>query len=344
MFEQLKNSKSPVLVTGATGFKGTWLCQLLDALAIDFVGIGLNDRENHFYSLNPLDDRIHILDMTDFYSLKSFMLSINPRHIIHMAASSLVLDSYKSPHLTFSNNFNSSLNLLEIVKENLDETKILITTTDKVYKPQLSREKFIESDPLWGQDPYSHSKVCVEALVDAYQKLREKPSLYVARAGNVIGGGDVNKDRLFSEIGMATVTGDKVVIRNPSHTRPFQHVLDVLFGYLHYLEAISLRRDIPLALNFANQQASLSVKEATKAYGLDESSLIFLDETNISKKENPILDLNSNLTSQVIGWSNIMSTKEAIELTKQWWEKIKLDPSASISTTQCNIKDYLEKL
>jgi CDP-glucose 4,6-dehydratase len=347
MFEKLKKSGKPIVVTGATGFKGTWLCKLLDALDIDYLGIGLDDRSSHYYTTDRLDNRISIVNMTDFYELKKFLLDINPNLIIHMAASSLVLESYKSPFAIFSNNFNSSLNLLEIVNEHLHETKILITTTDKVYKPVASHKKFIESDQIWGQDPYSHSKVCVEALANAYQNLSSTskiPSIYVARAGNVIGGGDINKNRLFSELGLAIITGEKVAIRNPYHTRPFQHVLDVLIGYLYYVEAIAAGKVIPLALNFANKEDSLTVQEATTIFGLSKSSTIFKTKTSDSKKENPMLDISSNLTRNTIGWSNMMSSTDAIRLTREWWETVKLDPVSSLNVTEKNIKDYLTQI
>lgn len=347
MFEALKGLEKPILITGATGFKGTWLCRLLDELNLDYIGIGLNDRNAHYYSTDNLYNRIHYLDMTNYSTLEKLLIDINPRLIVHMAASSLVLESYKTPFSVFNNNFLSTLNLLEIVKENLHETKVLITTTDKVYKPTPAGKKYLEKDEIWGQDPYSHSKVCVEVLASAYQKLdkiRVKPWVYVARAGNVIGGGDINQDRLFADLGMAILTGKKVYIRNPQHTRPFQYILDVLFGYLHYLESIALEKVLPLALNFASQDDSITVEHATALFGIGKEKLTFLNKFTHLIKENPTLDLDSSLTKEVLGWQNLVGTVEAINLTKQWWEKLRSGSYTTFDATQTNIKDYLTKV
>ena len=344
MFEALKSLQRPILVTGATGFKGSWLCQLLDELDLDYIGVGLNDRESHYYSTDEVDNRIHFLDMSDYLSLKKFLVDINPSFIIHMAASSLVLESYKAPFSTFMNNFVSTLNLLEIAKEHLQETKVLVTTTDKVYKPGLMAHKHVEGDQMWGQDPYSHSKVCVEALVSAYQDLgevRSKPWIYVARAGNVIGGGDINKDRLFSDLGLGVLEERKIEIRNPQHTRPFQYVLDVLFGYLFYLESIATDKALPLSLNFASHEDSITVERASVLFDLRGENVFYLNESTDSNRENPTLDLDSNLTKQALGWQNIVGTLDAIKLTKQWWERVKANPGSSYEATQRNIEDYL---
>ena len=345
MFKNLQDVQRPILVTGATGFKGTWLCQLLDELGLDYVGIGLNDRDTHYYSTGTVNCRICFLDMTDFYALEKFLIEMNPSFIIHMAASSRVLESYKSPFFTFNNNFVSTLNLLEIVKEHLQGTKVLITTTDKVYKPVPLGKKYTERDQIWGQDPYSHSKVCVEVLASAYQEvgdMKSKPWIYIARAGNVIGGGDINKDRLFTDLGLAVLTGEKIRIRNPKHTRPFQYILDVLFGYLIYLEYIASGNMLPFSLNFASQEDSMTVEQATALFDLGEENLILVNNLIDSSRENPTLDLDSSLTKQALGWQNVVGTLEAIKLTKQWWEKLKSGSSTSYDATQTNIKEYLK--
>ena len=320
LISSLKTIKDPVLVTGHTGFKGTWLTLLLDSLGISWVGISLHPQINSLYKL--IDKKYpeeHFLDIRDFDKLEKTVNSIKPRYVIHLAAQPLVLDSYKNPRETFETNILGTVNLLDILVRNSITEKIIIVTTDKVYKEKRLKNSFKEHDAFGGKDPYSWSKVGTEAAVGSWQqisKIRGGPKIVSARAGNVIGGGDSSENRLLPDLIKGFISNSSIDIRNPLSTRPWQHVLDPLSGYLLALAVDSEEK----AFNFSPTSKSISVKKVTeiarKAWGSNgeikyKNTSDYLETRSIS--------LNSTKAKKVLNWQSHWSQEKAVISTVNWW-------------------------
>ena len=320
LISNLKTIKDPVLVTGHTGFKGTWLTLLLDSLGISWVGISLHPQINSLYKL--IDEKYpeeHFLDIRDFDKLEKTVNSIKPRYVIHLAAQPLVLDSYKNPRETFETNILGTVNLLDILVRNSITEKIIIVTTDKVYKEKRLKNSFKEHDAFGGKDPYSWSKVGTEAAVGSWQqicKIQGGPKIISVRAGNVIGGGDNSENRLLPDLIKGFISNSTIDIRNPLSTRPWQHVLDPLSGYLLALAVDSEEK----AFNFSPSSKSISVKKVTEiareVWG--SYSEIRYKNTN-DYLETRSLSLNSAKAKKVLNWHSHWSQEKAVISTVNWW-------------------------
>ena len=228
-----------VFITGHTGFKGTWLLIFLNLLGAKVYGYSLREKKNSFYTLVKkkvnLKKNIYS-DVCDYNKLDKAIKNLKPEIIFHFAAQSLVGESFKKPFETFNTNFNGTLNILKSIQKKNFIKSVIITTTDKVYKIQKSNHQFEEKDEIGGIDPYSASKVCAEIVSNSYIKSIYKNSLHnkisIVRAGNVLGGGDYADYRLVPDIIKILRSNKKLIIRNPNHIRPWQHVIEPLYGYL----------------------------------------------------------------------------------------------------------------
>ena len=229
-----------VLITGHTGFKGSWLTKiLLDAGAI-ITGYSLAPPENEesLFNLLELDKKIHhhaICDIRDLDKLSLIFRYEKPEIVFHLAAQPIVRTSYDEPVYTYETNVMGTVNVLECVRRTSSVKSFLNVTTDKVYKNNEWEWGYRECDELDGYDPYSNSKSCSELVTSSYKKsfLNEKGvRVSTARAGNVIGGGDFAKDRIIPDCVRAAIAGEDIFVRNPNSVRPFQHVLEPLFAYL----------------------------------------------------------------------------------------------------------------
>lgn len=320
----------PVLLTGHTGFKGAWFTELLQSLSIEVAGYSLEPSPDALYTkLNHRGNlREEFADIRNLEKLSRFVDEIKPEVIFHFAAQPLVLESYRNPSNTFSTNITGTTNLLEAAF-NCDNVKVIvIVTTDKVYENLNLGIKFKESDPLMGKDPYSASKVAAEQAVSAWRQIRKiqgGPIVISVRAGNVIGGGDVSSDRLMPDLVRAFTKGEKVTIRNPKSTRPWQHVLDPLVGYLQAADFLLNGHDIR-ALNFSNNSPSLTVNEvveiAAKSWGRSTDSLVRFQSDTRDETEAETLDLDSSLAESKMGWSSKWSQSEAVISTIEWWTAV----------------------
>lgn len=238
---QLNNfySDKRVFITGHTGFKGSWLCEVLLNFGANVCGYALAPAEgDNLFDLLRLYERVkHFTgDIRDANSLKSAVKSFMPEIIIHMAAQPLVLKSYHDPVYTYETNIMGTVNILEAVRECSSVKSFVNVTTDKVY---LNREwvwGYRENETLCGFDPYSNSKSCSELVTYSYRNSffsdEGAPAISTARSGNVIGGGDFSQDRIIPDCMRAVLKGEKIFIRNPGSVRPYQHVLECLNGYL----------------------------------------------------------------------------------------------------------------
>jgi len=230
-----------VLVTGHTGFKGSWLCRLLHNAGAKVIGYALESETESLYKIACVDDYVksYIGDVRDFETLKKVFDMEQPQIVLHLAAQPIVRESYLNPRYTYETNVMGTVNVLECVRLTSSVKSFLNVTTDKVYLNREWEWGYRENEELDGHDPYSNSKSCSELVTHSY--LRSfflgndgecTTSISTARAGNVIGGGDFAKDRIIPDCVRAAISHDDIIIRNPHSTRPYQHVLEPLYAYL----------------------------------------------------------------------------------------------------------------
>jgi CDP-glucose 4,6-dehydratase len=326
---QLRKLEGPVLVTGHTGFKGTWLTLLLEQLGVPVVGLSLPPENGSLYRRLNRDGLIEEIyaDIRNFESVDRFIKVTQPAVVINMAAQPLVMESYNTPRETFEANVMGTVNVLDSSFATKSVKAIIAVTTDKVYKNNNSGQLFRENDPLAGKDPYSASKVGSESAIAAWQQITRVqggPSVVSVRAGNVIGGGDWAENRLLPDLIRGFISEKPIPIRNPNSTRPWQHVLDPLLGYIMALEAVLDGQNIE-AMNFGPSDKSISVKEVVEicaSVWLPEGVIKFEYETNSSGIEAVNLDLDSSFARNKLGWSPNWSQIEAAISTTNWWKKV----------------------
>ena len=222
-----------VLVTGHTGFKGTWLCKILLSAGAQVMGLSLDGEDRPFFDRAGLEMRDVRLDIRDHDALFEQFRAFAPEIVFHLAAQPIVRLSYALPRETFETNVMGTVNVLECTRQTSSVKSAVIVTTDKVYRNQEQGRAFREEDVLDGFDPYSNSKSCAELVTACYRRsFPGLPPISTARAGNVIGGGDFAKDRIIPDCVRAASKGEPIRVRNPRSVRPYQHVLEPLFAYL----------------------------------------------------------------------------------------------------------------
>jgi CDP-glucose 4,6-dehydratase len=343
----LKQMSGPLLLTGHTGFKGAWLTLLLEYLEIPVVGYSLPAEKNTLYERAELNGLIaeEFADIRDYRTLENFVDQQRPSTIIHMAAQPLVLKSYEEPNRTFDVNVMGTANILDIAFKRDFVRAVVVVTTDKVYKNDESGRVFVESDPLEGKDPYSGSKVGAESVVAAWQqiaKISGGPTVVSVRAGNVIGGGDASQNRLIPDIIQATREKKEVEIRNPKSVRPWQHVLDPLYGYLLTIST-SLKRSSFPAFNFGPDKY-VSVDEvvnlASKHVFCRETKFLFSNSHSNDLREAQTLRLNSALAKHELGWLPRFDTDSSIWATFDWWHSVLNKGVHPLERTRLEIEAY----
>lgn len=325
---QTYGSTNPVLITGHTGFKGAWLALLLKTLGIPAIGLALEPLPDSLYSRisNFGLEAEYFHDIRDFSAVSRIIKSHNPSVIFHLAAQPLVIESYRSPRETFETNVMGTVNLLEAFRLSKNARLFAGVTTDKVYKNLETARRFQEDDALSGKDPYSASKVGTESALAAWRqvsKANQGPEVISLRAGNVIGGGDYAKDRIIPDLVRGFRSGEAIRIRNPKSTRPWQHVLDPLRGYLLASEFALSRGGID-AFNFGPDGKSLSVRqlidEATSVWEREIPEIRY--EANDSNLEAGTLQLDSSMSKKMLDWKPAWSQGQAIRDTFTWWSEV----------------------
>jgi CDP-glucose 4,6-dehydratase len=317
-----------VLVTGHTGFKGSWLSLWLSELGADVLGLSLApDTTPSHFELLGLENRLKsvIGDIRDQETLASCFKRHQPEVVFHLAAQSLVRRSYAQPIETFDTNVLGTAKVLEQCRSCTATKAIVVITTDKCYRNLEQGKPFLESDPLGGKDPYSASKAAAELVVGSYTHsffAEGKQLVASARAGNVIGGGDWSPDRLLPDLMQACFRGEKAQIRNPSSVRPWQHVLDPLAGYLRLGQLLFQgSRAHAQAYNFgpANND-SISVRKViellSKLHGPVPHEVVPLPS---SMPEAPTLRLDSSKASVELAWRPVFPVAEALASTYSWY-------------------------
>lgn len=329
-----------VLVTGHSGFKGSWLSLWLVRLGAVPLGLSLpaqNEAESE--RLVFLADVMpgSACDIRDAGATQAALEQFAPEIVLHLAAQPLVRLSYRDPRLTFETNVMGTLNLLEAVRAQPSVRSVVIATTDKCYENREWPWPYREIDPLGGHDPYSASKACTEILAASWRASfavsPERPiAIATARAGNVIGGGDWAQDRLVPDAVRAFCSGETLAVRNPAATRPWQHVLDALCGYLLLAERLHADGNrFAEAWNFgpdssAERPVSEVMEVLTPFWGEDAS---WQAHHASGPHEASRLALDSSKARQRLGWRPRLDFEAAIALTAHWYRRHRLRTSAA---------------
>ena len=348
--KMLGSQHGPILVTGHTGFKGTWLTLLLENLDLSVVGLSLPPERNSLFERANRFGKIpeEFVDIRNPSLVNKFMNQYRPSTIIHMAAQPLVIDSYKSPRITFETNVMGTVNVLDAAFQAKSVEAVVIVTTDKVYRNNETGKEFIETDPLEGKDPYSASKVGTEAAVTAWQqisKMEAGPKVFSVRSGNVIGGGDWAENRLLPDLIRGFLTTDPIQIRNPHSTRPWQHVLDPLHGYILALEAV-MRGSNFASLNFGPVSPSLSVREVVTIASHkwnSQNPIEYLENSPRVFPEAVSLSLDSYQAKSTLGWTPRWTQEEAVQSTIQWWKQVTENPNKLKEACLADIEKIIPK-
>ncbi|MBQ9336960.1 MAG: CDP-glucose 4,6-dehydratase [Lentisphaeria bacterium] len=326
MFRGIYQGKR-VLVTGHTGFKGSWLCAWLHRLGAEIGGLALApDTTPDLYSLLKTPVQSELCDIRDFEGVKRIVRSFRPEIVFHLAAQPLVRTSYREPRETFETNVMGTVDLLEACRQTPSVRAVVVVTTDKCYANPENGKPFTEDDPLGGFDPYSASKGAAEIAAASYRSAffssADSPAVATARAGNVIGGGDWAADRLIPDLVRAAAAGTPAEIRFPDAVRPWQHVLEALGGYLTLGAALlSGGHAFASAWNFGPAEAENFT--VGQVIGMAQSEwdkiIIKQDETPERPHEAGRLLLDCGKARDLLHWHPVWDTETAVRRTIRWY-------------------------
>lgn len=356
MFKNIYNEKK-VLVTGHTGFKGSWLSAWLLSLNAEVIGVSKDiPTSPAMFEVLELEKRIqhHLIDIRDYEELYEVMKYHKPDFIFHLAAQPIVSISYDNPSETISSNVIGTSNVLESLRNSNHDCSAVIITSDKAYDNIEQIWGYKEDDSMGGKDIYSGSKGAAELIIKSYFHsffISEKSNvrLSIARAGNVIGGGDWAKDRIIVDAMIAWSEGKKVEIRSPNATRPWQHVLEPLSGYLHLGQRLNDNSDLHgEGFNFgpmAEQNRSVRdlLEDSAKYWGFKADDAYTITD-NIKFHEASLLKLNCDKALFYLDWFANLEYEETINFTSEWYFNYYNENSISMfEKTLDQIKKYEEK-
>lgn len=320
-----------VLVTGHTGFKGTWMCAMLLQAGAQVTGYALNPpTKPSVYELSGMDAKINSVlgDIRDLEHLQKVFDEAQPEIVIHMAAQPIVRESYKNPVYTYEVNVMGTVNVLECIRTHPCVRSFVNVTTDKVYLNKEWDWGYRENEELNGYDPYSNSKSCSELVTSSYKnsffQVEDSVAVSTARAGNVIGGGDFATDRIIPDCIRAALEGREIVVRNPYSTRPYQHVLEPIAVYLMIAARQYEKRDFEGNYNVGPDE--------TDCYTTGELVTLFCEKWNratgqqISWKneydggphEANFLKLDCSKLKKTFGWKPVWNVEKAMEMIVEW--------------------------
>lgn len=320
-----------VFITGHTGFKGAWLALWLYKLGASIVGYALPaPTKPSLFELAGIAETIYSVegDIRDFERLKVTIRDAAPEIVLHLAAQSLVRLSYSDPVSTFSTNVVGTVHLLEACRGAPTVRAVIIVTSDKCYEENAAGLPHKESDPLGGHDPYAASKACAEIATLAYRRsflgaTDSQIAVASARSGNVIGGGDWAEDRLMTDLICAFSAGQRPRLRNPTATRPWQHVLDPLAGYLMLAERLFVEgQRYAEAWNFGPKSGNTASVQAIadRAARLWGSGAAWVLDTDPHPREAPVLELDAEKAQQRLGWRPQLDLDTALAWTVSWYK------------------------
>lgn len=348
-----------ILVTGDTGFCGTWLSLLLLELGAKVYGYSLFDKKKHITHAivkNLKNYQSNYADLRDKKKLKSYILKIKPSLIFHLAAQPLVIDAYKDFDETLQINLIGTNNLLDICNSSNSVKKVLVITTDKVYKESENKIPYNEKMPLGGYDPYSASKSMVEILCETYNRtiFKKKIKLFTARGGNIIGGGDFSENRIIPDIFKSIKLNKNIKIRNPNYTRPWQHVIPLVYGYVMLMANNSINPHINndhKNWNFGpDYKKEITVLKLSRMF-LDEwkkknsnttSNIIF--DTKRKLYESSWLNLNSNKSKKILNWKYYFDVENSVKSSVNWYHNYIFNKKNLLDLMVKEIRGFITKV
>ena len=352
--ERLKKYRGiTVLITGHTGFKGAWLSIWLHHLGAKVIGFSLDKHDNDAIYSQIKNKGIFYADekgdIRNYKEIRNIFEKYGPDIVFHLAAQALVRESYKEPKFTFETNVLGTVNVLECIKESKNTKSAIIITTDKCYKNKEQIWPYREKDELGGYDPYSCSKACAELIIACYRNsfLTQGNKLVSSvRAGNVIGGGDWAKDRIIPDCIKALLENKNIAIRNPDAVRPWQHVIEPLYGYLLIgTKLMDGDKRYDEAFNFGPKfESVVPVKKIAdliiKNWGFGE--WVDVHKNNENLHEATLLNLDITKSMMLLSWKPIFSIEESIKNTIDWYKNNKDNNAYELCIKQ--IKDYENKI
>jgi len=340
-----------VLVTGHSGFKGAWLSFWLARMGAIVSGVSLQPATDpNLFSLLGLESSVenNWLDIRDEQSIRGVFERFQPEIVLHLAAQALVRPSYSAPMETFSTNIIGTLHVLDAARKTASVRSVVAVTTDKVYQNHEKGMAFEESDPLGGHDPYSASKAGAEMVISSYRKSFFEVAgigLASARAGNVIGGGDWSLDRILPDAVRAWSTGQPLVVRNPRATRPWQHVLEPLAGYLCLAEHIFAKPESAQDFNFGPDPSDVAtvkevVTKAQKSFGCGDSEW---GSVPSGLHEAQTLTLDNTKAKRLLGINPVWNLETALDRTMNWY-RLQNSGHSAVDLCEQDIQAYLDAI
>lgn len=345
-----------VLVTGHTGFKGSWLCRWLSLMGARVVGFALPPESSpSLFELAHLGDTITSVlgDVRDYEAVRAVVEAHRPEIVLHLAAQALVRRSYREPVETFATNVMGTVHVLEACRKVGSVKAAVVVTSDKCYENREWVWGYREDEPMGGHDPYSASKGCAELVTAAYRRSfsttsqSSGPDLAIAsvRAGNVIGGGDFAEDRLIPDIVRGVAAGQPIVIRNPTSTRPWQHVMEPLSGYLllarRLIEAPAKHTE---GWNFGPRDEDAIPALAVAELLIRHMGRGTLEVVPPEKRQGPhearLLKLDTSKARALLGWRPRLDIERALEMTATWYRAWLEDPAGSRDALDRQIREY----
>lgn len=330
LFDRQFYNNRKVLITGHTGFKGAWMCQLLIMAGADVTGYALEPpTKPSLFDICGLKDRVHSVmgDVRDLVHLKKVFAETKPEIVIHMAAQPLVRESYKNPVYTYETNVIGTVNVLECVRLTPSVKSFINVTTDKVYLNREWEWGYRENEELNGYDPYSNSKSCSELVTSCYKNSflsGMNVAVSSARAGNVIGGGDFATDRIIPDCIRAAIRGEDIIVRNPYSTRPYEHVLEPVTAYLMIAKAQYENKKYAGSYNIGPDETdcwttgnlvTLFCDKWNEATG---DNMKWIDRYDGGPHEANFLKLDCSKVKSTFGWRSRWNVETAMEKIVEW--------------------------
>jgi CDP-glucose 4,6-dehydratase len=332
-----------ILLTGHTGFKGGWMAAMLAHLGARVTGFALApDTDPSLFSLARIAEIVPegFGDLRDAQAVAAAVRQAQPEIVLHLAAQALVRRAVREPVATCATNVLGTAHLLDALRAADGLRAVLVVTSDKVYENPQRGVPFREGDPLGGHDPYAASKAAAEIVTASFARTyfdARGVAVATARGGNVIGGGDFADDRIVPDIFRAMAAGRELVLRHPDATRPWQHVLDCLGGYLAYAQALALQRDVPRALNFG-PAAGTPITVAALAAAMQQAFGAAPGWRVVASNDAPemaTLALDSTLARRSLGWSDHLAGEAAVRATADWYLALRRGDEMAKVTRQC---------
>ena len=321
-----KNKK--ILITGHTGFKGSWLCKILLESGADVTGYSLEVPDSSLFNKINLNAQMKSIigDIRDFEKLEKIFRQTNPEIVFHLAAQPIVRESYENPIYTYETNVMGTVNILECVRNQLSVKSVLNVTTDKVYRNNEWEWGYRENEELDGFDPYSNSKSCSELITNTYKRSffeNRQIGVSTARAGNVIGGGDFAKDRIIPDCVRAAINKKNIIVRNPNSIRPYQHVLEPLFAYLLIAQKQYENKRYQGSYNVGpNEEDCIKTGEVVDLFVSKWGNGLSWECKEVKgPHEANFLKLDCSKIKKIMRWKPVWNIEKAIGKTVEFWKE-----------------------